>query len=307
MTDNLDAHVRRLSRMTDEQVARHAGTEAREALLERIVAMPTSPRTSRRWRLRVPIVTGVAIATLAGTAAFGWELLRSDPHETASLQCDTPGAPSIIPSVSGDPVADCAAEWRRQIGSDAPALVAYDNGHGGVEVRPADQPAAPRSSALPPGPAQDVALIELGESLDDYVAGLPSGCYDTATATRMANAQLDRLGLTGWTVTPPPGTGCVSFSAVEAATRTIALRTTPDLPPGNEPFRMLATRLRPIARECLPLAKAAARVRAEADALGLDSAKRDYQLATVTDARRCTTIHETVGGTIFLTLRGPAG
>jgi hypothetical protein len=308
----LDAHVRRLSRVSDEQVARRAGTAGREALLEGILTMPDplAPAPRRRRVLR-PLVLGAGVVAFAGTAAFGWALTRSDPHQTTAVQCEVPDSPSIIPSTSGDPVTDCAAEWQRQTGTAPPPLAAYDNGHGGIVVMPASDPAPRGATALPAGPAQDVAIIELTESLDDYVAGLPSGCFDTAAATGIANAALTRLGLTGWTVAPPAEGAdaratCASFSVVDPAARTVSLRTTPNAPEGHEPFRVLAARLRDIASDCLPLAEASRRVGAAARRLGLDPGANEYHLAQVPAVRRCTTIHETVGGTIFLTLRGPA-
>ncbi len=51
-----------------------------------------------------------------------------------------------------------------------------------------------------PIPSQDVALIELQESLDDHVNGLHSACFDTSAATAFAQQQLDRLGLVGWRI-----------------------------------------------------------------------------------------------------------
>ena len=37
-------------------------------------------------------------------------------------------------SATGDPVADCAAEWRRETGHAAPELVAYDSGNGDLNL-----------------------------------------------------------------------------------------------------------------------------------------------------------------------------
>jgi hypothetical protein len=47
-------------------------------------------------------------------------------------------------------------------------------------------------------------------------------------------------------------------------------------------------------------------VRAAASSLGLSESARTYELNTTTDkSLRCASIYETVGGTIFLTVRGP--
>jgi hypothetical protein len=51
-----------------------------------------------------------------------------------------------------------------------------------------------------------------------------------------------------------------------------------------------------------------ASVRAAADSLGLSQSARTYDLNTARDnSLRCASIYETVGGTIFLTVRGPRG
>ena len=59
--------------------------------------------------------------------------------------------------------------------------------------RPAD--------AVPVTPSEDARVFELERSFDDYVDGGLSRCLDETTGTRFAHAELDRLGLTGWTVT----------------------------------------------------------------------------------------------------------
>jgi hypothetical protein len=49
-------------------------------------------------------------------------------------------------------------------------------------------------------------------------------------------------------------------------------------------------------------------VRAAASSLGLSESAHGFDLNTVTDnSVRCASIYETVGGTIFLTVRGPRG
>ena len=51
---------------------------------------------------------------------------------------------------------------------------------------------------------------------------------------------------------------------------------------------------------------AVAAVRGAANSLGLSESAKTYELNAVTDnSMRCASIYETVGGTIFLTVRGP--
>jgi hypothetical protein len=61
-------------------------------------------------------------------AAVAWGFLASSARDTVAVECVIQGSDSIIPAASGDPVADCAAEWQRETGHSAPALVAYDSG-----------------------------------------------------------------------------------------------------------------------------------------------------------------------------------
>jgi hypothetical protein len=242
----------------------------------------------------------------------------------------------VIDATSGNPAADCAAEWQRELGHPAPPLVAYANTFGGVTVLPRGQkpPAGWRTMH-----SQDVALIELQQSLDDYVGGLNSTCLDNAAATTFARKQLDRLGFKGWTIsirplaqgsssgspTPAPsangqpaptassaGPVCTLSGIVDPTTSTVTLAQAhvAKLPPSWVPGR-LATSLRPLRQWCLTLPAMRSAVEARASRLGLSpeppATATSYILSAVRDDKlRCTTLYETVGGTINLVLRGPA-
>ena len=301
--------VRRLARVTDEQVALLAGAEGREALLEGIVAMPDpQPAPRRRRRRRVAVVSSALGLTLAASATIGWAVFVSSTRDTTSLQCDIDGNPSIVAAMSGDAVVDCAEEWLRQTGSAAPPLLAYDNGHGGILVTPAT--AAPPAGAkpLPPGPQQNVALIELEESLGDYGDGRSARCFDEAAAVAYATAETERLGLTEWAVRTRDSAGPCYDGVVDATTRSVVLIPRPDVVPAN-PHDLLARKLREIARGCRPLGPTKKAVEDAAADLGLSPApdRRQYQLVAVANDAACTSIRQRVGGTIFITLRGPAG
>jgi hypothetical protein len=72
------------------------------------------------------------------------------------------------------------------------------------------------------------------------------------------------------------------------------------------PFEKLADKLRPLTRSCRSLPAAVAAVRVAASSLGLSESARTYELNAVRDSSlRCASIYETVGGTIFVTVRGP--
>ena len=181
---------------------------------------------------------------------------------------------------------------------------------------------------------QDVDLIQLQDSLDDYVNGLNSSCLDSAAATTFTQARLAQFGFAGWTVavrppassttTPPTvtaGTGgakpapgentsgtqmCVGGALVDPATESVTLYSSPVAIVPTLVFEKLAAKLRPVTKNCESLPAAVASVRATASSLGLSESATGYDLNTVTDnSMRCASIYETVGGTIFLTVRGP--
>jgi hypothetical protein len=271
---------------------------------------PTAPNpdTSNPRRRRLPILIAAVVA-LSG-AAVAWAYLASPARDTVAVECVIQGSDSIIPSASGDPVADCAAEWQRETGHAAPALVAYDSGHGGIAVLPASETPPAGYTQLPAGATQNVGMVQMQQWLDDYVSGLNSDCFDAATATQMAHQELTRLGMADWTVQAPPSSeagSCVDTGILNAANSTLALRALSGPVDPNSVMERLALELRSIAQDCAPLNATAQRVRSAAGELGLSEDANEFELTEVPDASAtCTTISENVGGTIFLVLRGPS-
>jgi hypothetical protein len=220
------------------------------------------------------------------------------------------GVDTVIPSTSGDPAQDCAVEWKRELGKAAPPLRAYDNGLGGVTVIP--RTAKPQSGWKRLVSGQDVDLIQLQDSLDDYVNGLDSSCFGSAAATAFTEARLAHFGFTGWTVavrdsgTSPGTQACVGGALVDPTTESVTLGSEPAQSGPKTVFEKLAVKLQPVTQGCRSLPAAVATVRATASDLGLSESPTSYDLNTVTDnSMRCASIYETVGGTIFLTVRGP--
>jgi hypothetical protein len=68
----------------------------------------------------------------------------------------------------------------------------------------------------------------------------------------------------------------------------------------------LAAELRTIAAQCESLPAATAAVEQAAASLGLSQSDSTYELSQVREDVPCTRIYESVGGTIFLVLRGPS-
>jgi hypothetical protein len=318
--------IESLSPVSDAAAAAVYGAAGREELLAGLTQLPTGGAPQRRPATRRRLVLALAaLALVVMATAATWVALRKAPaRETTSVECVIHGVDSIIPSTSGDPAHDCAVEWQRELGTAAPPLRAYDNGFGGVTVL--------LGSVTPPAgykrlvSGQDADLIQLQNSLDDFVNGLNSSCFTSTAATGLIRGKLAQFGFAGWTVAvkdagsggsapPAPGTSkaptadgggntCWNFEIVDPSTQTVTLRPASDQN-GGTPTR-LADKLRPITQSCESLPAAVASVRAAASDLGLSESARGYDLNTVADnSKRCASIYETVGGTIFLTIRGP--
>lgn len=330
--------LRQLAPVSDAEAAATFGP-GREELLAGVTDQPYGRRhSSRRTTRSRPLVLAFAVLAAAATAAGAWAVLHGSPaHETTSVQCLIGSSDAVIPSTSGNPAHDCTVDYRREYGTVPPRLVAYDNGLGGVTVIPRGKKPQPGWKRLVSG--QDVDLIQLQNSLDDYINGLNSRCLGSAAATSFARARLAQFGFTGWTVSVqdagPPATTlptpkptpetrtaptestsgyrtCVASDLVDPTTESVTLSPGPVAIAPHTVFEKLAPKLRPITKQCESLPAAVASVRATASTLGLSPAPpatvHSYDLNTTVDqSMRCASIYETVGGTIFLTVRGPRG
>ena len=288
--------LQRLARVSDVEAAAVFGVAGREDLLDGVMRGSVRRRATRVRRPLVVALAAVVVVALATAAT--WAILGSSAHETTSIECVIDGTDTIIPAVSGDPAYDCALTWQNDLGSTPPPLAAYDNGSGGVTVIPRSE--KPEASWKPLPAGQDVALIQLQDSLDDYVAGLNSSCLSAKAATALTKAKLARFGFTGWTVTVRNEGSCTNADVVDPGGKSVTL-ISGSVPSGPTSFQKLADRLRPLTGTCESLPAATASVRAAAQGV-------QYELHAVEDnSLRCASIYETVGGTIFVTVRGPAG
>ena len=129
--------LRHLAPVSDTQAAETFGAAGREELLDDVTRLPVGRGARRRPARRRRLVLAVAVLIAAATATTAWAVLRgSAAHETTSVQCLIGSSDAIIPSTSGNPAHDCAVDYRREFGTAAPQLAAYDNGRGGVTVIP---------------------------------------------------------------------------------------------------------------------------------------------------------------------------
>jgi predicted aconitase len=165
----------------------------------------------------------------------------------------------------------------------------------------------------------------LQQSLDDAIAGLNASCLERTAATSLAERKLAQFGFTGWTVTlrsptssssPNTTNGaptvrsssvCYDAESIDPSSSTVELIPIGAPATADSTVKQLADKLRPLTQSCESLPSAVASVRAAASDLGLSESARTYQLNAVKDnSLRCAAIYETVGGTIFLTVRGPS-
>lgn len=297
----------RIVPVSDEEAATFFGEAGSERLLEAISSLSPARERPARRRHRRSIAIVIAVLVVAAATGAGWALTHRSARETTAVDCMIGGGTTVIDATSGDPAADCAAIWPAPI----PKLQAYDNGLGGVAVIP--------SSEKPPAnwapiQSQDVALIELQESLDDHINGLDSRCFDESAATAFARERLDGLGFVGWTVQARSSsqTGPLCYGGfADPQAKTITLLAGGDQAgPANWPPRQLANILRPLTQQCLTLPALKREVEQRATALGMSQTVEDshnYKLSSAgDDTMRCATVYETVGGTTDVTIRGPA-
>jgi hypothetical protein len=318
----------RIAPVSDEDAARVFGAAGKENLLDAITALSPGRGRSTVRRLRRPLVLGFAVLAVAGATGAAWAMTRGSARDTTSVDCVVQGVDSIVDATSGDPAADCVSVWESLTGKPAPPLTAYDNDLGGVAVLPTSQ--KPPANWTPIA-SQNVALIELQETLLDNINGPDSACFSSSEATAFAQQQLNRLGLIGWSVSvrrpeqqqsvqPPAGTkaapgvsggqSCYGGYA-DPTTRTVVLGGGGDQAgPVNSPPHQLADSLRPLTQQCLSLAAMKSEVVQRATALGMSQTvenDHNYELsATQDNTMRCSTVYETVGGTIDVVVRGPA-
>lgn len=329
--------LRHLAPVSDIQAAETFGAAGREELLDDVTRLPVGRGARHRPARRRRLVLAVAVLIAAATATTAWAVLRgSAAQETTSVQCLIGSSDAIIPSTSGNPAHDCAVDYRREFRTAAPQLAAYDNGRGGVTVIP--RSAKPQAGWTRLVSGQDVDLIQLQDSLDDYINGLNSSCLGSAAATSLTEAKLAQFGFAGWTVAvrnpsssattlptptvttqaggakPAPSEStsgtqtCVGGALVDPTTESVTLGSSPVATGPKTVFEKLAVKLQPVTKSCESLPASVSSVRATASSLGLSESARGYDLNTVTDnSMRCASIYETVGGTIFLTVRGPTG
>jgi hypothetical protein len=301
------------------------------ALIDRAVAADTpgtgrgQGRRTRRWRAAAAALTA---AVLAGGGGAAYAVLHQPADSALGLACaagtsrqefeQAGGSLSSFMSVSsGDPVADCAAEYERRGAGAAPALRGYTTGTSYVSVVPADWAVPTSWQALPDTFRNDPVRLELRQRLDDVLEGPQSRCHSADEVAALVRSDLTDLGLTGWTIQrleqarrADGRTWCALAFVDDSGSRTVLLQGL-DGPasgeyPTGEPFgQVLQTLRQRIAGQCLPLPAARQVAEQAVSAAGFDPA-HDAKITSIEDpVATCTRAYVPVAGLIEITLRGP--
>lgn len=310
-----DEYVRRLPLVSDEQARLLSDRDAKQALFQEITHMPpqlvdrptaTGRRMPRRTFVLAATLAVLSLATIAGAVVY------FTATSTTSVGCHTPdGGVSVADAVTGDPVVDCARIWEQQTGTQAPELVAYDNGGGGIEVVPATKDVPAGWQPLDPGVAQDPAVIELERALGDYADGLNADCFSLPDARAVVGTELERLGLADWGVSAERGEAdgtdsCTSFYLDTPNQEVVLIPSDGLVGSDDAPYAVFARELGEALDDgCVSLSAAADLTRRVASDTNIDVASLViYEVSD--DGARCTRADVNVGGRIEVTLRGPS-
>lgn len=327
-TDRTDTLLRAARGIDDAALAATLDVQLREELLARVVTEPRpGPATARadavpvRRRARRVVAWTAGLSLVAATAAAGYGAwLRLHPDQNTTVTCQVrPDAYSVPATSSGDPVADCTAQWRLEFaGTPVPDLAAFVSDRGEIVVRPAGWPVPEGWRALPAGFRLDTAVLAAERALTDQLHGLADRCLDEQAAERWALAELADRGLTGWRVDWRREFGgradgkalCGRGYALDPEHRKVILGAdhpvAEDDPESQDlPYVKFPAELRRTLTGCQDRATALAAVRRAAVAAGIP--QDEYQVQEVDQpADRCAWVTLAVGGGFVIQISGGA-
>jgi hypothetical protein len=275
-------------------------------------------RRRRKALVAVPVIAAVAISGALLTRPHGKDVTlygvtpTAAPHSPKLEQltyCMVPTGTMDVDGPTGDPVVNCTAVWPTR----APALVAYQNSFGGVEVYARDADVPPDRTRLPSGVVQDPVLIELDEALQDSVDGMFASCLTKQQALVKARQVLDELRVHDWPVVladPSPDSypSPCWVAAGKPSEHTVTVGAGPNIAQNEVPYyeKMVAP-LRASVHGCWTRAEALSQVHRTIDGSDFPAeARAGFAIRQVDDpSATCTTVHVTGGGNVVFTLRGP--
>jgi hypothetical protein len=286
-----DDLIRSTSRIDDAELARNLDPVVRDALLASLVEEPEAGRSWGGRHRRLSIALGVAAALVASSAAAvagheAWQ--REHPAQSVTVNCvegqDAQHQPAggAVPIPTGDPLADCAAVWELSFGEAAPEMAAYTSPEGWIMVQPKAWATPDDWTPLAGDFTFDSTLLELDHSLQDEVRGLRSRCFSTAEARSFVEAQLSRLGLTGWAVEQLDPAGddggpCASYLQADPEGKVVHLGEADWGSPEDLPVGKMISALRK-APACLPHDEAVAAIKRAAHKAGIRAGLEGYVL-----------------------------
>lgn len=220
---------------------------------------------ARRLGRRGVLVGGLAVVLAGGGVAYAASHLWGDAEgaatNTMGIECQEVfgvGYPNegatVAATLTGDPVADCQTVRAEDGLAPMADPVAFTK-DGTLYVTPRDQ-VPDGAEVLEVDPAAAARVRELRASLDDAVDGGPARCMTSEDAVAWAQTELDRLGITGWSVEVVHGSddegkyACSDFSVDPGVVSVF---------PGLEPPRQddpLVAALRGIGKQCLTVDEA---------------------------------------------------
>lgn len=281
-------------------------------------------RPNRLKRRRVLPLAAIAVVLAAATGTAWAVTHRGSAAQTDNLSCPVPNDPNanaVVDVVTGDPIVDCANQWKSETDLPVPKMNAYDNGHGGVEVKLASDPVPPGATTLPRGVYQNADIRRLENRIADVGDGIDAGCYDTAAAKKMVEGYFDDLGMKGWQVrvddTPPKSSrGNCALAMADPTTGTVTVRSGRSPHDTHSVFKPFADGVHArLGEQCLNTTDAQAAIQDLAKETTVQNGPTTvhlgeqgmirFQLATDPTAK-CTTATVTVGGAVSVTLNGPA-
>lgn len=293
------------------------------AVVERAVsAPPRDMRRRRRGRISLATVFG-AFAVVGGGGGLAYAVLTQPASTTIELTCAVGadradydrngfGVGVSMPSISGDPLTDCAAEYQRLEGR-TPLLAAYQTGERYIAVMPADWPPPSNWIRLPDDWRNDPVRLELRQRLEDLVEGPQSTCTTADEAEQMVREELVEMQLDGWTVERlgqsdrADGVAWCSLAWVDGGPlQKILIQGVQD-PAWSEPgplHELIEDLRQEIAEACLPLDAAQEQARDAVTRRGFALAEANVT-AIVDASAQCTRVDLVPGGGLVIVLRGP--
>ena len=324
MSDRLMDDVRTTRRVSDEEVVarteRHALAALRDGIVltdrrddEPLVEVPRGGGHLVRRRL---VAGGAAAALAVAGTATAYAVLGHNA-ESSGIMCRLSADSTMgISPVSGNPVADCVAA-AQQSGQTVPEGLAAYRADGRIVVAPPDL-APEDGTTLPAGTVQDPAVIALAAALGDAVDAPAWGgsCASGRAWTDYARAELDRIGLDGWTVAGDTSSADCADVFSDDATRTVVIAARPGArpAPATEPAPaahpdapdvegFIAALRTGISQDCVSLS------RAEQIVLTAALAHRANEAVSITrfadPGAECARVDLVVGGAFDVRLYGP--